>query len=296
MHLAWGGFTTCESAGWFFKALQGGYAGCCSVWSLQKRLDLSDSFLNSLKRRPISWTKVTPCRTARPSERWHIELTSKALTMFLKWALRVPVVWWYSITQLLFRISPLLSLWQRSSTGVTSFRIMKAFKFTHLVQCHNNIIPSINLMGKQAEGQWWGTADEDYALHSLDCSTLPAWLTCRLRGFSVWGGCGSTPQIPKHWSSFSHVSELDSCPKPRILYLLNDDNKKSSEYYKSACKNCISFMLYINSLYSKKKQLLDALNLLPCVLVFQQGLGLLFTNNGGFDLWGVHVHIQFATN
>lgn len=35
------------------------------------------------------------------------------LTMFLKWALRVPVVWWYSITQLLFRISPLLSLNER---------------------------------------------------------------------------------------------------------------------------------------------------------------------------------------
>ena len=32
------------------------------------------------------------------------------LTMFLKCALRVPVVWWYSITQLLLRISPLLSL------------------------------------------------------------------------------------------------------------------------------------------------------------------------------------------
>lgn len=35
------------------------------------------------------------------------------LTMFLKWALRVPVVWWYSITQLLLRISPLLSLNER---------------------------------------------------------------------------------------------------------------------------------------------------------------------------------------
>lgn len=110
-------FTTCDSAGWFFKALQGGHAGSCSVWSLQKRLDLSDSFLDSLKRRPISRTstKVMPWRTARPSERWHTELTSEALTMFLKWALRVPVVWWYSITQLLFRISPLLSLWQRSN-------------------------------------------------------------------------------------------------------------------------------------------------------------------------------------
>lgn len=36
-----------------------------------------------------------------------------ALTMFLKCALRVPVVWWYSITQLLFKISPLLSLLDR---------------------------------------------------------------------------------------------------------------------------------------------------------------------------------------
>lgn len=37
--------------------------------------------------------------------------------------------------------------------SLTSFRITKTFKFTHLVQCHNNIIPSINLMGKQARGQ-----------------------------------------------------------------------------------------------------------------------------------------------
>ena len=42
------------------------------------------------------------------------------LTMFLKWALRVPVAWWYSITQQLFRISPLHSLpsrWEPVSTG-----------------------------------------------------------------------------------------------------------------------------------------------------------------------------------
>lgn len=32
------------------------------------------------------------------------------LTMFLKCALRVPVAWWYSITQQLFKISPLHSL------------------------------------------------------------------------------------------------------------------------------------------------------------------------------------------
>lgn len=32
---------------------------------------------------------------------------SRVLTMFLKWALRVPVAWWYSMTQQLFRISPL---------------------------------------------------------------------------------------------------------------------------------------------------------------------------------------------
>lgn len=108
--------------------------------------------------------------------------------------------------------------------SLASFRIMKAFNFTHWVQCHNYIIPSINLMGKQAEGQWWGRAEEGSALHSLDCSSLPAWLTCRLGGVSAWGGCGSTPQIPKHWSRFSYVSvvkfgkhastELESCPKP----------------------------------------------------------------------------------
>lgn len=39
-----------------------------------------------------------------------------------------------------------------------------------------------------------------------------------------------------------------------------------------------------------------ALNLLPCVLIFQQRLALLFANNGGFDLWRVHVHVQFSTN
>lgn len=44
---------------------------------------------------------------------------SHTLTMFLKWALRVPVVWWYSITQLLLRISPLLSLqvWRDTKRG-----------------------------------------------------------------------------------------------------------------------------------------------------------------------------------
>lgn len=41
-----------------------------------------------------------------------------ALTMFLKCALSVPVAWWYSITQQLFRISPLLSLqWESTSSG-----------------------------------------------------------------------------------------------------------------------------------------------------------------------------------
>ena len=39
--------------------------------------------------------------------------------MFLKWALRVPVVWWYSITQLLLRISPLLSLKEIKNQGVS---------------------------------------------------------------------------------------------------------------------------------------------------------------------------------
>lgn len=32
--------------------------------------------------------------------------------MLRKWALSVPVAWWYSITQQLLRISPLLSLLQ----------------------------------------------------------------------------------------------------------------------------------------------------------------------------------------
>lgn len=38
------------------------------------------------------------------------------------------------------------------------------------------------------------------------------------------------------------------------------------------------------------------LDLLPCVFVLQQGLGLLFTNDGGFDLRRVHVHVQFSTH
>ncbi len=37
-------------------------------------------------------------------------------------------------------------------------------------------------------------------------------------------------------------------------------------------------------------------DLLSCVLILQQGLGLLFTNDGGFDLWRVHVHVQFPTH
>lgn len=52
------------------------------------------------------------------------------LTMFLKWALRVPVVWWYSITQLLLRISPLLSLNERESQGVSRLAVLSAV--THL--------------------------------------------------------------------------------------------------------------------------------------------------------------------
>ena len=39
----------------------------------------------------------------RPS----LQGSGPVLTMFLKCALRVPVAWWYSITQQLFRISPL---------------------------------------------------------------------------------------------------------------------------------------------------------------------------------------------
>ena len=38
--------------------------------------------------------------------------------MFLKCALRVPVAWWYSITQLLLRISPLLSLMENTWSGL----------------------------------------------------------------------------------------------------------------------------------------------------------------------------------
>lgn len=38
------------------------------------------------------------------------------------------------------------------------------------------------------------------------------------------------------------------------------------------------------------------MNLLPCVLVLQQGLGLLLTNDGGLHLRRVHVHVQFPTH
>lgn len=44
-----------------------------------------------------------------------------ALTMLRKWALSVPVAWWYSITQQLLRISPLLSLPQEH-TGLGHHR------------------------------------------------------------------------------------------------------------------------------------------------------------------------------
>lgn len=46
--------------------------------------------------------------------------------MFLKWALRVPVVWWYSITQLLLRISPLLSLKERNNHISSQYVVMSA--------------------------------------------------------------------------------------------------------------------------------------------------------------------------
>lgn len=46
--------------------------------------------------------------------------------MFLKWALRVPVVWWYSITQLLLRISPLLSLKERNNDISSQYVVMSA--------------------------------------------------------------------------------------------------------------------------------------------------------------------------
>lgn len=62
-----------------------------------------------------------------------------ALTMFLKWALRVPVVWWYSITQLLLRISPLLSLQVREKLLSTQLFLFLAAAgddnvCTHLLQ------------------------------------------------------------------------------------------------------------------------------------------------------------------
>lgn len=37
-------------------------------------------------------------------------------------------------------------------------------------------------------------------------------------------------------------------------------------------------------------------NLLSCVFIFQQGLGLLFTDDGSFDLWGIHVYVQLASH
>lgn len=39
-----------------------------------------------------------------------------------------------------------------------------------------------------------------------------------------------------------------------------------------------------------------ALNSLPRVLVFQQRLGLLLADDGGFDLGRVHVHVQLPPN
>ena len=53
-----------------------------------------------LKRRKIEDKALKQLGKIRSS-------SSPMLTMFLKWALRVPVAWWYSITQQLFKISPL---------------------------------------------------------------------------------------------------------------------------------------------------------------------------------------------
>lgn len=61
--------------------------------------------------------------------------------MFLKWALKVPVVWWYSITQLLLRISPLLSLKERNNQGVSELAVMSAV--THS-SAENYSLPGTN--------------------------------------------------------------------------------------------------------------------------------------------------------
>jgi len=42
--------------------------------------------------------------------------------------------------------------------------------------------------------------------------------------------------------------------------------------------------------------MIGALDLLPRALVLQQGLGLLLTNDGGFHLRRVHVHVQLPTH
>lgn len=67
--------------------------------------------------------------------------TSGTLTMFLKWALSVPVVWWYSITQLLLRISPLLSLKERDNQEVSQLSVMSAVTHSSAV---NYILPGTN--------------------------------------------------------------------------------------------------------------------------------------------------------
>ena len=80
--------------------------------NLQKPLGFQFSWGLSLKR-IFSRCGITDWDSLVPS----------ILTMFLKLALSVPVAWWYSITQLLLRISPLLSLgegegrWRRKRRG-----------------------------------------------------------------------------------------------------------------------------------------------------------------------------------
>lgn len=56
----------------------------------------------------VSGTAEEKQKMRRPETlREHPLCLSQVLTMFLKWALSVPVAWWYSMTQQLFRISPL---------------------------------------------------------------------------------------------------------------------------------------------------------------------------------------------
>lgn len=61
----------------------------------------------------------------------------------------------------------------------------------------------------------------------------------------------------------------------------------------SVCNNVYLFKFEIDSQYSEMNGTLD---LLSCVLVLQKGLRLLFTDDGGLDLWRVHVHVQLPAD